>query len=171
MSKSFGNTIDLASTANDMYGKVMSLVDRLLIEYFRLVTDISDAELVEMERAMKSGNVNPRDLKMQLGREIVAQFHGADAAENAQAEFIKVFQQRDHPTDMPTFAIQQPMPIIDLILSADLAPSRSEARRLIQQGGVKFNDATVDKIDAVIPVSEGVLRVGRRKFLKLVAEK
>jgi tyrosyl-tRNA synthetase len=168
MSKSFGNTIDLASTANDMYGKVMSLVDGIIIEYFRLVTDVSDAELVEMERAMKSGSVNPRDLKMRLGREIVAQFHGADAADNAEAEFIQVFQQRNLPTDMPTFSMKQPMSIIDLIMAADLALSRSEARRLIQQGGVKLDDVPIDKIDAVIPVDEGILRVGRRRFLKLV---
>jgi len=170
MSKSFGNTIDVRATPNDMYGKVMSLADNLIVEYFRLVTDVSDAELAEMDRAMKSGGMNPRDLKMRLGREIVAQFHSADEANNVEAEFIKVFQQRDLPTDLPTFTLKQPMPIIDLIMSADLAPSRSEGRRLIQQGGVKLDDAPIDKIDAVIPMEKGILRVGRRKFLRLVVK-
>jgi tyrosyl-tRNA synthetase len=168
MSKSFENTIDLKAAPDDMYGKVMSLVDDVLVEYFRCVTDISDAELAEMTHALQAHRVNPRDLKMQLGREIVAQFHGADAARQAEAEFVKVFQQRELPTDMPAFALKQPMPIVDLIVAANLAPSRSEARRLVQQGGVKLNDAPIDKIDAVIPVSEAILRVGRRKFVRLV---
>lgn len=171
MSKSFGNTIDLAANPNDMYGKVMSLVDSVIIEYFKNVTDVPDEELVQMERAMQTGSINPRDLKMRLGREIVAQFHGADAARAAEAEFVKVFQQRDLPTDMPVFTMQQPMSIIDLIMAANLAASRSEARRLVQQGGVKLNDQKVDQVDAVIPISEGVLKVGKLKFLRLTSAK
>ncbi len=171
MSKSFGNTIDLKAAPSDMYGKVMSLVDSVIVEYFRLVTDVTDAELAEMERALNAGAVNPRDVKMRLGREIVAQFHGADAARAAEEEFVKVFQQRELPTDMPTFAMKQDMPIIDLMVAADLAPSRSEARRLVAQGGVRRDDAAVDQIDAVIPARPAVLRVGRRKFVRLIVEK
>lgn len=168
MSKSLNNTIDVKAAPGDMYGKVMSLTDDMLIPYFTCVTDVSDAELAEITRALKARRVNPRDLKMRLGREIVAQFHGADAARQAEAEFVKVFQQRELPTDLPTFALNQAMPIIDLIVAANLAASRSEARRLVQQGGVKLNDATIDQIDAVIPANEAVLRVGRRKFVRLV---
>lgn len=171
MSKSFGNTIDLVASPNDMYGKVMSLVDSVLVEYFRNVTDVTGDELAEMERALVSNSVNPRDLKMRLGREIVAQFHGAEAARTAEAEFVKVFQQHEMPTNMPTFTLTQPMLLIDLMIAADLAPSRSEARRLVQQGGVKLNDIAIEKIDALIPVCEGILRVGRRKFLKLITGK
>lgn len=168
MSKSLNNTIDVKAAPGDMYGKVMSLTDDMLIPYFTCVTDVSDAELAEITRALKARRGNPRDLKMRLGREIVAQFHGADAAGQAEAEFVKVFQQRELPTDLPTFALNQAMPIIDLIVAANLAASRSEARRLVQQGGVKLNDATIDQIDAVIPANEAVLRVGRRKFVRLV---
>jgi tyrosyl-tRNA synthetase len=168
MSKSLNNTIDVKAAPGDMYGKVMSLTDDMLIPYFTCVTDVSDAELAEITRALKARRGNPRDLKMRLGREIVAQFHGADAARQAEAEFVKVFQQRELPTDLPTFALNQAMPIIDLIVAANLAASRSEARRLVQQGGVKLNDATIDQIDAVIPANEAVLRVGRRKFVRLV---
>jgi len=171
MSKSFDNTIDLKANPNDMYGKVMSLVDDVLVEYFRCVTDISDAELAEMARALISKSVNPRDLKMRLARDIVTQFHGADAAREAEAEFVKVFQKRDLPTDLPTFAMKQGMNVVDLMIAADLAPSRSEARRLITQGGVRLGDDTVDKVDATIPAREAVLRVGRRKFVRLVAER
>ena len=168
MSKSLNNTIDVKAAPGDMYGKVMSLTDDMLIPYFTCVTDVSDAELAEITRALKARRGNPRDLKMRLGREIVGQFHGADAAGQAEAEFVKVFQQRELPTDLPTFALNQAMPIIDLIVAANLAASRSEARRLVQQGGVKLNDATIDQIDAVIPANEAVLRVGRRKFVRLV---
>ena len=171
MSKSFGNSIDQASPASDMYGKVMSLVDNVIVEYFRLLTDVPDAELAEMQRAILSGSVNPRDLKMRLARDIVTQFHRADAARQAEAEFVQVFQKHELPTDMATFAMKQPMSVIDLIMAADLAPSRSEARRLITQGGVRLDDTTVEKIDATIPARDGVLRVGRRKFVRLVAEK
>jgi tyrosyl-tRNA synthetase len=171
MSKSVGNTIDLITPPNDMYGKVMSLADSMILEYFRCVTDVPDEELAEMERAMQAGTVNPRDLKMRLGREIVAQFYGQDAARDAEAEFIKVFQQRELPTEMPTFAMPSAMPILELMMQAHLASSRSEARRLIQQGGVKLNDQRIDQIDAVIPANEGVLKVGKLKFLRLTVTK
>lgn len=171
MSKSFDNTIDVRAEPSDMYGKVMSLVDGVIAEYFQLVTDVPAAEIVEMERAMKAGKVNPRDLKMRLAREIVTQLYNAEMARAAETEFVKVFQQREAPTDMPTFAMKQGMNVIDLMIAADLVPSRSEARRLVTQGGVRLDEAAVEKIDAVIPARAAVLRVGRRKFVRLIAEK
>ncbi|HEX7593985.1 MAG TPA: tyrosine--tRNA ligase [Anaerolineae bacterium] len=169
MSKSFGNSIDQASAPTDMYGKVMSLVDSVIVEYFRLLTDVPDAELDTMENTMRIAQVNPRDLKMRLARDIVAQFHGADAANQAEAEFVQVFQKRELPTDMPTFALKEQMNVIDLMLAAQVAPSRSEARRLVTQGGVRLDDAVIEKIDMIIPARDAVLRVGRRKFIRLVA--
>ncbi len=171
MSKSFGNSIDQAAPAIEMYGKVMSLVDSVIVEYFRLLTDVPDADLAEMQRAILTGSVNPRDLKMRLARDIVTQFHGAEEASQAEAEFVKVFQKRELPTEMATFVMKQAMNVVDLMMAAGLAPSRSEARRLITQGGVRLDDAGVEQIDATIPAREGVLRVGRRKFVRLVAEK
>ncbi len=168
MSKSFGNTIDFITPPNDAYGKVMSLADNVIVEYFTLITDVPDAEISEMKRMLESTGVNPRDLKMRLARDIVTQFHGADAARAAEEEFIRVFSKRELPSDMPTFAMQAAMPIVDLIVAADLAPSKSEARRLVQQGGVRLNDEKIDKIDAMIPAREAVLRVGRLKFVRLV---
>ncbi len=168
MSKSFGNTIDFITPPNDAYGKVMSLADNVIVEYFTLITDVPDAEISEMKRMLESTGVNPRDLKMRLARDIVTQFHGADAARAAEEEFIRVFSKRELPSDMPTFAMQAAMPIVDLIVAADLAPSKSEARRLVQQGGVRLDDEKVEKIDAMIPAREAVLRVGRLKFVKLV---
>ncbi len=168
MSKSFGNTIDFITPPNDAYGKVMSLADNVIVEYFTLITDVPDAEISEMKRMLESTGVNPRDLKMRLARDIVTQFHGADAARAAEEEFVRVFSKRELPSDMPTFIMHAAMPIVDLIVAADLAPSKSEARRLVQQGGVRLDDEKVEKIDAMIPAREAVLRVGRLKFVKLV---
>jgi tyrosyl-tRNA synthetase len=168
MSKSFGNTIDLRAAPADMYGKVMSLVDSVVVEYFSLTTDVPDSEIADIQRALQTGSVNPRDLKMRLARELVTQFNGADAARAAEAEFVKVFQKRELPSDMPTFVMAQPMPIVDLMMAANLAASRSEARRLVVQHGVRLDDALVENADQVIPAKEAVLRVGRRKFVRLI---
>lgn len=168
MSKSFGNTIDLVTPPNDAYGKVMSLADSALVEYFTLVTDVPDAEIAEMRAALGSNRVNPRDVKMKLAREIVKQFHGADAARSAEAEFVRVFSKKELPTDMSTFALKDAMPIVDLIVAANLASSKSEARRLVQQGGVRLDDEKIAQIDELIPAREAVLRVGRLKFVRLV---
>jgi len=167
MSKSFGNTIDVRAAPSDMYGKVMSLVDSVLIEYYKLVTDVPDADVAEMQSAMVNGSVNPRDLKMRLAREIITQLYDANTASNAETEFVKVFQQRELPTDMPTFAMTSAMPIIDLMVAAQTVTSRGEARRLIEQRGVRLDDVVVEKIDAQIPAHPAVLRVGRRKFVQL----
>jgi tyrosyl-tRNA synthetase len=168
MSKSFGNTIDLRAPPEDMYGKIMSLVDSVIVEYYTLLTDVPDEEIAEIQRAMSAGQLNPRDAKMRLARDIVTQFHGAEAASQAEAEFVKVFQKRELPTDMPTFQIKEPTPIIDLMVAAHLVSSRSEARRLITQGGVRLGDVVVENPEQAIPAKEAILRVGRRKFVRLV---
>ncbi|MBI5303317.1 MAG: tyrosine--tRNA ligase [Chloroflexi bacterium] len=169
MSKSFGNTIDVRAAPSDMYGKVMSLVDNVLVEYFKLVTDVPDTEIAEMADAMASASVNPRDLKMRLAREIIAQLYDANTARDAEAEFVKVFQQRELPSDMPTFAMPGAMPIIDLLVAAKTVESRSEARRLVEQRGVRLDDVVIEKSDEQIPAQPAVLRVGRRKFVRLTA--
>jgi tyrosyl-tRNA synthetase len=170
MGKSLGNTIDLTDTPNDMFGKVMSITDAALMNYFALATDVPDAGLAEIERALANNSVNPRDLKLRLAREIVTQFHGADVAREAEAEFLRVFSQRELPTEMETFVLREPMPIIDLLVAMKFAPSRSEARRLVQQGGVRLDEEKISRPDAVVPTREGVLSVGRRKFVRLVVD-
>jgi len=169
MSKSFGNTIDLEDPPHEMYGKTMSLADEVLPDYMTCLTDIPDAELAEMDRAMRAGAMNPRDAKMRLARELVTQFHGAEAAQEAEAEFVRVFQQRALPSDMPTFVLAEPMNVVELMVAAGLAPSKSQARRLIAQGGVRFDDERVTSADLIVPARAGaVLRVGKRRFLQLV---
>jgi tyrosyl-tRNA synthetase len=170
MGKSFGNTIDLLAPPGDQYGKIMSLVDSVIPEYFRLLTNVPDQEIAEMQRAMETGTVNPRDLKMRLGRDIVSELHGPEAAREAEEEFISVFQKRELPAEMPAFGLKQAMPIIDLMVAANVAASRSEARRLIAQGGVRINDQTVNNAEELVQPQDSVLRVGRRRFLRLVPE-
>lgn len=170
MSKSFGNTIDFVTPPNDMFGRVMSITDTVLPDYLNLVTDVSDAHISEIKYALENGAVNPRDIKMELARDIVTQFHGAEAAGLAEQEFIRVFSKRELPSEIETFGLKAPMSIVDLLVAAKFAPSKSEARRLIQQGGVKLNDETILAIDMQIapPANgESILSVGRRKFIKL----
>jgi tyrosyl-tRNA synthetase len=169
MSKTFDNTIDLIDSPADVYGKVMSMNDDMMLEYFRLVTDVPMSELEEMQGEMAHNRVNPRDLKMRLAREIVGQLHGADAGQQAEVEFVKVFQKRELPTDMPTHLLEAPTNVIDLLLDAGMAQSKSEGRRLIEQGGVRVDDQVVDGIDAMISVQEpAVMRVGKRRFVRLM---
>lgn len=167
MGKSLGNTIELLDTPNNQFGKVMSLSDSVLLTYFSLTTDVPDAEIAEMKIALDAQTVNPRDLKLKLARDIVTQFHNAEAARQAEAEFIRVFSKRELPSDMETFAMPSPMPILDLLVAVKFASSKSEARRLVQQGGVRLDEDKVENLDAIISAQESILSAGRRKFIKL----
>lgn len=168
MGKSLGNTIDILDQPYDMFGKVMSVADSMLVTYFTLLTDVPDAEITEMERAIKASAVNPRDLKLRLASEIVTQFHGAEAARQAEEEFIRVFSRRELPSEMPTLEVKEQMTLAELLVAAGFAPSKSEARRLIIHGGVRLDEEKIEKPDAVISRRDGVLSVGRRKFVRLV---
>lgn len=171
MGKSLGNTIDVYDAPNDIYGKVMSLADSALPIYLTVASDLPTAEVEEFKRELAQGSVNPRDIKMKLAYDIVRQFHNADAARNAEQEFIRVFSKRELPTEMETFALNAPIPIVDLLVATKFAPSKSQARELIRQGGVKLNEEKISELDAVIPAPESgreaILSVGRRKFVKL----
>jgi len=171
MSKSFFNTIDLADPPDQMYGEVMSLSDDVLIEYLTLVTDVPDGEIAEMDRALAADAVNPRDLKMRLAKEIVAQFHGAEAARLAEEEWVRVFQQGKVPrrtVDEQEFWVSGGISIVDLLVSTGLVRSKSQARRLIAQGGVRVDGDRVESIDLMVPVRDGmVLQVGKRRFVRL----
>lgn len=167
MGKSLGNTIDVYDTPNDIYGKVMSIADSALPIYLTIASDLPTVQVEEFKRQLAQGDVNPRDIKMALAADIVRQFHDAGAARQAEQEFIRVFSKRELPTEMETFVLTAPMPVVELLVAAKFAPSKSEARRLVQQGGVKLNEETIKAMDAVIPAAEGILSVGRRKFVKL----
>ncbi len=174
MSKSFGNTIDLTDQPDQMYGKAMSISDDMLDEYLTLVSEIPDAELEEIRRALAQGTVNPRDVKMRLARDIVRQFHGQEAARTAEAEFIRIFQRRQLPSEIPSYELpgDQPVPIIELLTGAGLTTSASAAGRLILQGGVRVDNEKVQDIHAKIEARDGtIVRVGKRKFVRIVRNK
>ncbi len=166
MSKSFGNTVDVVDAPDDMYGKLMRMSDSVLPDYFATLTDIADAELAAMQQEMAAGRLNPRDAKMRLAREIVAQFHGREAAAQAEEEFVKVFQKRETPTDIPIVHIAGGTSVADFLVASGLAASKSEARRLLQQGGVSVDGVKIS--DGAAPAVPGVWRVGPRRFVKAV---
>ncbi|MBC7252163.1 MAG: tyrosine--tRNA ligase [Anaerolineae bacterium] len=170
MSKSTGNYIGIDEPPEQMYGKVMSIPDHAMSNYFNLVTRWTPAEIARIEADLKSGKLHPRDAKMKLAWEIVSIFHGDEAADAAEAHFRKVFQERELPSEMPTITVTEPVNIVDLMAQTGLAKSKSAARRLIQQGGVRLNGERVEDVNTMIEVAdEAVLQVGRRKFVKLLA--
>ncbi len=172
MSKSLGNYIALTDLPNDMYGKVMSLPDSLILSYFELATDVPEAELAEMRRQLQEQSVNPMAFKQRLGREIVAQFHGPEAAGEAEAHFERVFRQRAAPAEMPSLPVAMDggdvatVDITLVLVQGGLAPSRGEARRLLTQGAIEVDGQQVR--DLQVAVRHGtVVRVGKRRFLRL----
>ncbi len=171
MSKSMGNYIGIDEPPEVMYGKVMSLPDEVMPNYFDLVTRWSLDEIARFKAGLSDGSLHPRDVKMKLAWEIVDEFHGHGAADAAQEHFRAVFQRRELPPDMPVRELSEPINVVDLIFAAGMARSKSEARRLVQQGAVKLDGEPVTSIDTVVEPREAVLRVGKRRFLRLtVAE-
>jgi len=166
MSKSQGNVIPINTTAEDMYGKVMSLPDSAMGTYYRLVTRLSPHEILEIEKALAAGTMHPRDAKMKLAREIAGIFYGDPASDAAQEAFIKMFQQKEAPDEMPEYDLKAGETVLDVILSARLAESKSKARGLIDQKGVRLDGETLERGDAPFP-HPGVLQVGKRRFVRV----
>jgi tyrosyl-tRNA synthetase len=167
MSKSLGNHVPISTDAADMYGKVMSIPDFAMGVYYRLTTRLTPPEIAEIEKGIKSGDLHPRDAKMRLAREISAAFYGEDEALKAEQLFVETFQKGAIPEDIPVIKIEPTTTIVDILLSAGLAKSKSEARRLIDQNGVRF-EGNVVQDPAFAFVAEGVLQVGKRHFLRIV---
>lgn len=169
MSKSLGNHIPLISSPEDMYGKVMSVPDAAMGAYFRLVTRWTPTEIEEIEAGMASGMLHPRDVKMQLAREIVEIYHGEQAGEPAEAAFRRVFQKREIPENLAEITLKPGQTLVDVMLQAEFVSSLSEARRLIKQGGVRLDGATQDDQRKVLDIPKSqVLRVGKRRFMRLL---
>jgi len=168
MSKSTGNHIPVATTAEDMFGKLMSVPDTALGVYMRLVTRWSPAAVQVVEERIASGALHPRDGKMQIAHEITAVFYGAEGAAQGQAHFERVFQRRELPDDMPLFAAVAGAKLVDFVVSAGLVPTKSEARRLIKQGGIKLGGVAVADTEMLLQIAEAtVIQVGKRKFARL----
>jgi len=175
MSKSLGNYVGITDEPNDMFGKVMSIPDDAMEQYFRLLLHKTDAEMKQIHQAIAEG-ANPRRLKAELGRAIVGIYHDEVSAQAASDEFDRVFADRQLPSDMPEVNLSGELEdgklwVVRLVVAAGFAQTNGEARRLVRQGGVKLNGEVVkDEADQLVVGDGDVLQVGKRRFAKLVAE-
>jgi tyrosyl-tRNA synthetase len=175
MSKSLGNYIGINEPACEMYGKTMSIPDTLMISYFELTTDLPLPEIRRIEAGLAEGFLHPRDVKRQLAREIVALYHGSQAASGAEEHFDRLFLKKDVPEEMPEIQLDRAeltaagrLWILRLLVQSGLAKSHGAARRLVQQGGVRLDGAAVSDPDAEVSITGGsVLQVGKRQFRRL----
>lgn len=172
MSKSYDNAIGLTDPPGEMYGRTLSIPDSLILPYFELATGVSREDLDTIGRELADRSVNPRDLKRRLAREIVTLYHSAEAAAVAEAEFDRVFVERETPSEMETFYVSSsPVPILQLLYDSGLASSKGEARRLVMQGGVSVDGTRITDITHRVDVDrERIVKVGKRRFLKVRVE-
>lgn len=160
MGKSFDNTVDILLSPEDMFGKVMSMADDVMPLYFEVLTDVPMADITEFRHILSTGQGNPMDIKKLLAGHVVTQFISADAAVRGRESFERQFQRREVPDEMPEYAISQPTAILDVLVASNLASSKSEARRLVDGGGVKINGEKVAGYDTLVtPVA--VIQKGR----------
>lgn len=171
MSKSLGNYIGINESPKEIYGKAMSVPDDLMLRYYELVTDVELDELDQIRLGLENHTLHPRDLKMRLAHILVRLYHGVQAADEAQAEFIRVFQQRDLPTDIPEHVMakdNEPLWLPKLLVTLGLAASNSEARRAIVAGAVKINgDKCTDPDSQLTLADDMIVQSGKRKFAKI----
>lgn len=169
MSKSLGNYIGLRESADEMFGKIMSVPDILIVKYFTALTDEPVAEITAMERGMADGSMNPRDAKMRLAEAIAAAYHGVEEARRARESFVRIFSKKEMPEEMEEKSVEaRAWNITDLLVRMGLAPSKGEARRLVEQGAVEVAGRVVtDPREDVVPKTGLVVRVGKRRFVKI----
>lgn len=173
MSKSLGNYVGVDDPPNEMFGKLMSVSDDMMWKYWLLLTDRSEEEIEALKAEVDAGRRHPMEVKKELARTITAEFHSPEAARAAQAEFEKVFSRREKPSEVPYVELDSPGETIllsKLLVAADLAASNSEARRLIQQGGVTVDDERMSDIKAQVDASPGrdyLVRAGKRRFARV----
>jgi tyrosyl-tRNA synthetase len=167
MSKSLGNHIALLLEPADMYGKVMSIPDKAMGDFFRFLTRFTPTEIAKIEADMSSGKLHPRDVKMKLAFEIVSIYHSEDIAQDAQSSFKRVFQQGDIPEDIPIYKLKQGDNVVQVLVAGKMVDSNSEGRRMVNQNAVSLNGEKLSDPMSLFP-SAGILRVGRRKFLRVV---
>lgn len=168
MSKSLGNYIGVDEAPNDMFGKAMSIPDELMPKYFELVSDVPMDELHRIQSGLQQGTIHPRDAKMQLATELVTRFLGEDAARGAIEHWQSVFQKGALPDDMPEVVVESGThPLAKLLVDLGMASSNREARRSIEQGGVKVDGEKIEDVAAEIDVIDGtVIQVGKRRFVR-----
>lgn len=174
MSKSLGNYVGINEPPQEMFGKLMSISDELMYRYYELLTDVPSDQIENWKNQAQQGQLNPRDLKAGLARMIVADFWGEAEAQKASEEFDRIFKHKEIPEDIEEKILEMskdagPMELVEVMFSLGLVPSRSEAKRLIRQGGVYLDGQRVENIDHKLEPakSEQILKIGKRKFYRL----
>ena len=170
MSKSLGNYIGVKDTANDMFGKIMSISDELMENYYTMITEIPSEEIKKMKENIANGSLHPMEAKKQLGAEVVKIYHGEQAAVEARDWFENVFSKRNLDVELPEVEVEyNEIAVIDLLVKeTQLVKTTSEARRLIEQGGFKINDEAIKDVKATVNVESGmIVRAGKKKIIKI----
>jgi tyrosyl-tRNA synthetase len=174
MSKSLNNYIAVEDVPKEMFGKTMRLSDELMMKYYELLTDVRPDELADLRNRMKAGSLNPRDVKVALAKIFVERFHSKEAAVRAETEFKEIFANKGVPNEIPEWATAAASGVLicKLMVEAGLSASNSEARRLIEGGGVEFEGVRVTDPKHLVDLKAGekpLLKVGKKKFIRIVA--
>ncbi len=168
MSKSLNNYVGITDSPGEMFGKIMSISDDLMFRYYLLLSDLSENEIKKIKSDIENETLHPMEAKKQLAMEIVARFHNQNAAKAAREEFEQVFSKKDLPDDIKEFNFNEGTSLVKIIKEINFAQSNTEAKRLIQQGGVYLNNERVGAINHSLEKGEFILKVGKRKFAKLL---
>lgn len=169
MSKTLGNYIGIYESAKSKYQKVMEIPDELIVKYYTLLTDVDDEIIKEVEAKLKDESVNPRNIKMDLAREIVSLYHTEEEVEQAEERFKMIFQMGQKPKDIDTVNVsKEDFDLISTVVDKGLVSSKSEFRRLLPQGGIKINDKKITMEKDLPKEGEIVVQVGKKKFMKII---
>jgi tyrosyl-tRNA synthetase len=169
MSKSYDNHIGITDSPDEMYGKTLSIPDNIIEKYFLLAANSDKKKMDKVKKSLSDTQVNPRDIKRELARKIVELYHSENLAKKAEENFDKIFIKKDIPEDIPEVKLDKDTLIVDVLTLYELVTSKSEARRLIDQGAVKINDQKCIDRDQIIKKDESiVIKVGKRRFLKII---
>ena len=166
MSKSLNNYIAIDDSPKEMFGKIMSISDELMWRYFEILSSISEKDLAKLKKDTKANKINPRDVKFDLGIEIVTRFHNKDEAEKSKNDFLNIFQKNKNPEDIDLIEVNS-MPLPNLLKHIGFVSSTSEARRLITQKALKINDNVVSSINEQLVDGTYLLKLGKKKFIKV----
>jgi tyrosyl-tRNA synthetase len=168
MSKSYNNYIAFNDTPDDIFGKIMSIPDHLIIKYMTYLTDIPPDKIKDYEDKMKNDKINPRDVKMVLAEEIVKMLYNKEEAQKAKDNFVAIFQKKDMPDDLPEIIVQENETILDIVAKTNVFDSNSEIKRAISQGAIRINDDKIDDFKHIPDCEDGaVLRVGKKNYFRL----
>jgi tyrosyl-tRNA synthetase len=170
MSKSSGNCVWLQDSPDQMFGKVMSIPDGLIISFFELLTNVSQKTISGYKKSLQSGKTNPRDIKKRLASEVVKMYHSKGSAVKAAAEFERIFKKKELPSEIPQVKLtDESLGLLDLLVKAKLASSKAEAKRLVVQKGVKIDGKVEDGWRKIVKIKNGlVVQAGKRRFIKIL---